>query len=113
MHRVVACFPAEAILTSMHMAGQTGSGKTYTMGSAFHPGGSTQGVIPRTMVDIFARIAETTDADFLVRVSFVEIFKVGPVSASLPFLLCRQHLGCQAWPRRWQYRAGCVPQSGK
>ena len=57
-------------------AGQTGSGKTYTMGSAFTPGGRCEGVIPCAMVDIFARVAETTDAEFVIRVSYVEIFKV-------------------------------------
>ena len=57
-------------------AGQTGSGKTYTMGSAFTPGASTQGVIPRAMDDIFARMSETLDAEFTLRVSFVEIYQV-------------------------------------
>ena len=31
------------------------------------------------MVDIFARVAETTDAEFIIRVSYVEIFKVKPI----------------------------------
>ena len=58
--------------------GQTGSGKTYTMGSAFTPGGNTQGVIPKVMDGIFQRIAASKDAEYTVRVGFVEIHKVIP-----------------------------------
>lgn len=46
------------------------------MGSAFTPGASTRGVIPRAMDDIFARVSETLDAEFTLRVSFVEIYQV-------------------------------------
>ena len=56
--------------------GQTGSGKTYTMGSAFTPGGNTQGVIPKVMDSIFERITSSKDAEYTVRVGFVEIHKV-------------------------------------
>ena len=56
--------------------GQTGSGKTYTMGSAFTPGGNTQGVIPKVMDSIFQRISSSKDAEYTVRVGFVEIHKV-------------------------------------
>jgi kinesin family protein 4/21/27 len=57
--------------------GQTGSGKTYTMGSAFAPGRAQQGVIPQAMELLFTRIArEAENADFTVRVGFVEIHKV-------------------------------------
>ncbi len=56
--------------------GQTGSGKTYTMGSAFQPGITSSGVIPNVMETIFNRIASTKDAEFTVRVAFVEIHKV-------------------------------------
>ncbi|DBA94598.1 TPA: hypothetical protein ACH3X1_002180 [Trebouxia sp. C0004] len=55
--------------------GQTGSGKTYTMGSAFTPGGNTQGVIPKVMDSIFQRITSSKDAEYTVRVGFVEIHK--------------------------------------
>lgn len=58
--------------------GQTGSGKTYTMGSAFTPGGNTQGVIPKVMDGIFQRIGASKDAEYTVRVGFVEIHKVCP-----------------------------------
>lgn len=71
------------LLSAVFAYGQTGSGKTYTMGSAFTPGGSTQGVIPSVMDDIFARISSTKDADYTVRVGFVEIHQVNKMSACI------------------------------
>ena len=59
--------------------GQTGSGKTYSMGTANKEGKTPldeEGVIPRAMRDIFGRIEKLEDTyDFLVRVSFVELYK--------------------------------------
>ncbi len=46
------------------------------MGSAFTPGGNTQGVIPKVMDSIFQRITSSKDAEYTVRVGFVEIHKV-------------------------------------
>ena len=46
------------------------------MGSAFTPGGNTQGVIPKVMDSIFQRISSSKDAEYTVRVGFVEIHKV-------------------------------------
>lgn len=46
------------------------------MGSAFTPGGSSQGVIPKVMDSIFSRIASTDGTEFTVRVGFVEIHTV-------------------------------------
>ena len=46
------------------------------MGSAFTPAGNTQGVIPKVMDGIFQRIALSKDAEYTVRVGFVEIHKV-------------------------------------
>lgn len=69
--------------------GQTGSGKTYTMGSAFTPGGNTQGVIPKVMDSIFERITSNKDAEYTVRVGFVEIHKVSTCAHTL----CNAH-GC-------------------
>jgi hypothetical protein len=46
------------------------------MGSAFTPGGATQGVIPCVMDTIFDRVRSTRDADFAVRVGYVEIHQV-------------------------------------
>ena len=54
------------------------TGKTYTMGSAFAPGGSRQGVIPRVMDHIYAKITSCESAEFTVRVGFVEIHTVSP-----------------------------------
>ena len=65
------------------------------MGSAFTPGASPDGVIPRAMSDIFARIAECTDAEFAVRVSFVEIYQVRLSS----YGLCTSVLVCSTADR--------------
>jgi hypothetical protein len=58
--------------------GQTGSGKTHTMGTAFKPGGATQGVIPRVMVELFERVEErrAQGAVVTIKVCFIEIHKV-------------------------------------
>nr|POE49803.1 kinesin-like protein kin-4c [Quercus suber] len=56
--------------------GQTGSGKTYTMGTNYSGEGSNVGVIPKVMESIFKRVEMTKDStEFLIRVSFIEIFK--------------------------------------
>ncbi|XP_030933548.1 kinesin-like protein KIN-4C [Quercus lobata] len=56
--------------------GQTGSGKTYTMGTNYSGEGSNVGVIPKVMESIFKRVEVTKDStEFLIRVSFIEIFK--------------------------------------
>jgi len=55
--------------------GQTGSGKTYTMGSAYTPGGNSQGVIPEVLDLIFDRLNRQKDVECNVRASFVEIHK--------------------------------------
>ncbi|GIL69900.1 hypothetical protein Vretifemale_660, partial [Volvox reticuliferus] len=49
--------------------GQTGSGKTHTMGTPMSPG-----IIQRGLVDIFERIADKEDRDFLLRFSYLEIY---------------------------------------
>ncbi|CAN6166983.1 unnamed protein product [Urochloa humidicola] len=50
--------------------GQTNSGKTYTMrGSATEPG-----IIPLAVHDLFQRIEEHMDREFLVRMSYMEIY---------------------------------------
>ncbi|CAL5081486.1 unnamed protein product [Urochloa decumbens] len=50
--------------------GQTNSGKTYTMrGSANEPG-----IIPLAVHDLFQRIEEHMDREFLVRMSYMEIY---------------------------------------
>uniref|UniRef100_F6Z2U1 Kinesin motor domain-containing protein n=1 Tax=Ciona intestinalis TaxID=7719 RepID=F6Z2U1_CIOIN len=60
--------------------GQTGSGKTYTMGSAHCVSQTdvtdlTSGVIPRVIKDIFEGIKSRQNFEFLVKVSYVEIYK--------------------------------------
>ncbi|KAL8131058.1 hypothetical protein AgCh_007114 [Apium graveolens] len=56
--------------------GQTGSGKTYTMGTNYNGEGRNGGVIPNVMETIFSRVeASKESTEFLIRVSFIEIFK--------------------------------------
>ncbi|XP_073281947.1 kinesin-like protein KIN-4C [Primulina huaijiensis] len=56
--------------------GQTGSGKTYTMGTNYNGEGHQAGVIPNVMDTIFRKMESMKECtEFLVRVSFIEIFK--------------------------------------
>ncbi|KGN60259.1 kinesin-like protein KIN-4C [Cucumis sativus] len=56
--------------------GQTGSGKTYTMGTNYSGEGTNDGVIPKVMEKIFKKVeAMKESTEFLIRVSFIEIFK--------------------------------------
>eukprot|EP00753_Platysulcus_tardus_P017904 PLAT6629.1.p1 GENE.PLAT6629.1~~PLAT6629.1.p1 ORF type:complete len:943 (+),score=485.85 PLAT6629.1:110-2830(+) len=56
---------------SVFAYGQTSSGKTYTMqGTRKQPG-----VIPYSINDVFAYIDETPEREFLLRVSYLEIYK--------------------------------------
>ncbi|KAK8480438.1 hypothetical protein V6N13_056955 [Hibiscus sabdariffa] len=56
--------------------GQTGSGKTYTMGTNYNGEESNDGIIPKVMETIFRRVeAMKNSTEFLIRVSFIEIFK--------------------------------------
>ncbi|KAL3504870.1 hypothetical protein ACH5RR_034711 [Cinchona calisaya] len=56
--------------------GQTGSGKTYTMGTNYNGEDHKGGVIPKVMETIFSRVeAMKESTEFLIRVSFIEIFK--------------------------------------
>ena len=75
--------------------GQTGSGKTYSMGSggesSVPESGPGVGIIPRVVDHIFSVIrAEESRAEFLVRVSFLEIYQenlrdlLQPGTPSLP-----------------------------
>jgi len=56
--------------------GQTGSGKTHSMGTAYSADDDLilEGVIPRSVRDIFKYIAEKSDTEFLVKVSFMELY---------------------------------------
>ncbi|KAL3634051.1 hypothetical protein CASFOL_021105 [Castilleja foliolosa] len=56
--------------------GQTGSGKTYTMGTNYNGEEHGSGVIPKVMNTIFCKAEKMKEsAEFLIRVSFIEIFK--------------------------------------
>lgn len=50
--------------------GQTGSGKTYTMSG----GGGEEGIIARAIHEVFERCRQSTDREFLLRVSYLEIY---------------------------------------
>ncbi|CAL4144988.1 unnamed protein product, partial [Meganyctiphanes norvegica] len=57
--------------------GQTGSGKTHTMGTAGQDAAIDvgEGIIPRAVRDIFAGVVERDSCEFLVKVSFIELYK--------------------------------------
>ncbi|PKI82772.1 hypothetical protein MVES1_003601 [Malassezia vespertilionis] len=66
--------------------GQTGSGKTYTMSGVEHD----EGVISRAVHDVFAMIRDAPDREFLLRISYLEIYNetlkdlLAPVAPSTP-----------------------------
>ena len=53
--------------------GQTGSGKTFTLTGGVNAFGE-RGIIPRTLSALFARIAADTEAEYTVRISYLEIY---------------------------------------
>ena len=53
--------------------GQTGTGKTHTMKGQWDPP-EMRGIIPRAFCRIFDKIDETSEQNFLVRASFLEIY---------------------------------------
>ncbi|KMT00214.1 hypothetical protein BVRB_1g020280 [Beta vulgaris subsp. vulgaris] len=56
--------------------GQTGSGKTYTMGTNYNGEDNAGGIIPQVMQKIFSGVESNRGStEFLIRVSFIEIFK--------------------------------------
>ncbi|XP_053688914.1 chromosome-associated kinesin KIF4-like [Sabethes cyaneus] len=56
--------------------GQTGSGKSYTMGTSFEGRFDHRtGIIPRAMVDLFDRIATSTEFQREVSCTFVELYQ--------------------------------------
>ncbi|XP_010254537.1 PREDICTED: kinesin-like protein KIN-4C [Nelumbo nucifera] len=56
--------------------GQTGSGKTYTMGTNYTGEANSGGIIPKFMETIFSSVETMKEKiEFLIRVSFIEIFK--------------------------------------
>uniref|UniRef100_A0ACD5YZ84 Uncharacterized protein n=1 Tax=Avena sativa TaxID=4498 RepID=A0ACD5YZ84_AVESA len=62
--------------TTVLAYGQTGSGKTYTMGTNYTGESNCGGIIPQVMETIFNKAESMKDdTEFLIRVSFIEIFK--------------------------------------
>ncbi|KAM7252940.1 hypothetical protein ACFE04_025558 [Oxalis oulophora] len=56
--------------------GQTGSGKTYTMGTNYTGEEGNIGIIPKVMENIYKKVEANKDStEYLIRVSFIEIFK--------------------------------------
>ena len=53
--------------------GQTGSGKTFTLTGGVNAFGE-RGIIPRSLSALFARIAADTEAEYTVRISYLEIY---------------------------------------
>ena len=53
--------------------GQTGTGKTFTMEGEENPH-ENRGIIPRSFEQIFYAVAQSPDTEFLIRVSFLEIY---------------------------------------
>lgn len=54
--------------------GQTGSGKTHTMGTTYN-GEGEMGIIPRAVQEIFDNIRDNFTHDFVVTVSFMELYQ--------------------------------------
>lgn len=57
--------------------GQTGSGKTFSMGGTYtsaQENEPTVGVIPRVVQQIFQEKAKKTDCEFVLFVSYLEVF---------------------------------------
>ncbi|CAN4092353.1 unnamed protein product [Withania somnifera] len=74
--------------------GQTGSGKTYTMGTNYNGEEQTGGVIPMVMNTIFSRAeAMKESTEFLIRVSFIEVWREGSVFHSV-YVLCKVKITC-------------------
>jgi hypothetical protein len=58
--------------------GQTGSGKTHSMGTGMNVPDGQQGIVPRTIVDVFKTMeqlkSQHPDSEFEIRVSFLELY---------------------------------------
>ncbi|KAK3859333.1 hypothetical protein Pcinc_034550 [Petrolisthes cinctipes] len=56
--------------------GQTGTGKTHTMGTTYTREDDVEpGIIPRAVKDIFDGVAEQNECEYMVKVSFIELYK--------------------------------------
>ena len=55
--------------------GQTGSGKTWSMlGDGRGLDGQNKGIIPRALLEVFDYVKASQDRDFLLRVSYLEVY---------------------------------------
>ncbi|XP_072977535.1 kinesin-like protein KIN-4C [Typha angustifolia] len=81
--------------------GQTGSGKTFTMGTNYTSEVNNGGIIPQVMETIFKKVDMMKDStEFLIRVSFIEIFKeeVFDLLDPQPHAVSRTEIGTIAKP---------------
>lgn len=86
--------------------GMTGTGKTFSMqGTMMSPG-----VIPLAITDIFSYIRETPHREFLLRVSYLEIYNekiydllAGPVSSTGPGAAQQEEIKLREDPKRGVY----------
>ncbi len=62
---------SDSFLVSIFCYGQTGSGKTYTM---YGTGRDNPGIVQLSVGKIFAFIQTTADREFLLRLSYIEIY---------------------------------------
>ena len=77
--------------------GQTGTGKTHTMEG--QPGSDIAGIIPRAFIHIFNSIKEAGSTNYMVRVSFLEIY-----NEQVRDLLAQQNAASNAVPQALQLR---------
>ena len=54
--------------------GQTGCGKSYTMQGPSNAGPEGRGVIPNAFVHVFDAVKATTDVQYLIHCSYLEIY---------------------------------------
>ncbi|KAA1111160.1 hypothetical protein PGT21_036955 [Puccinia graminis f. sp. tritici] len=75
VHSVVESCIKDGYNATVFAYGQTGSGKTFTMlGSNDDGDDETLGVIPRAVAEVFAFIASDLEREYLLRVSYLEIY---------------------------------------
>ncbi len=86
--------------------GMTGTGKTFSMQGTM----SSPGVIPLAITDIFSYIRETPQREFLLRVSYLEIYNeriydllAGPVASTGPGAPQQEEIKLREDPKRGVY----------
>ncbi|OAV89628.1 hypothetical protein PTTG_05251 [Puccinia triticina 1-1 BBBD Race 1] len=90
VHSIVESCIKDGYNATVFAYGQTGSGKTFTMlGSKDDGDDETLGVIPRAIAEVFAFIAADQEREYLLRVSYLEIYN----EALKDLLAADQHSG--------------------